>query len=189
MPPQTGARRASTTVGTVAATRGGGMSQRALFGQSMLIGWKPCRARVERVVDARSLSRRDVASCSLRVYGAQRSRCHRPSRRISCTKACLGFHAPKHVHGAQRSRCHRPSRRISCTTACLRRPAQPLPPPVEVDFMHQSMVRFTAHSACPSAFQVYGAQRMSLGILGLRRRAHVPRHFRFTAHSACPSAF
>ena len=49
------------------------MSPVALFGQSMLSCWKPCRARVERVVDARSLSRRDVVPCSFRVYGAERT--------------------------------------------------------------------------------------------------------------------
>jgi len=59
------------------------MSPGALFGQSMLICWMPCRARVERVVDARSLSRRDVAPCSFRIYGAQRSPPASPPRRIS----------------------------------------------------------------------------------------------------------
>ena len=59
------------------------MSPGALFGQSMLIWWKPFRARVECVVGTRSLSRRDVAPCSFRFYGEQRSLPASPPRRIS----------------------------------------------------------------------------------------------------------
>jgi len=63
-------------------TSGGGMCPGGLFGHSMSICWKPCRARVERVVDARSLSR-DVTPCSFRVYGAQRSPPALPRRHFS----------------------------------------------------------------------------------------------------------
>ena len=58
------------------------MSQGGLFGQSVLICWKPCRARVERLVDARSLSRCDVAPCLFWASGAQRSPPASPPRRI-----------------------------------------------------------------------------------------------------------
>ena len=43
------------------------------------------------------------------------------------------------------------------------RPAQPLPPHLKADFMHQSL-GFHA----PKNVEVYGAQRMSLGISWLR---------------------
>jgi hypothetical protein len=156
------------------------MSPGALFGQSMLMCWKPCRARVERVVDERSLSRRDVAPCSFRVNGAQRSPPASPPRRISglrrpallllararpCGPGFLSLHQggllPRHQGG------------LGCATALL------FP---QLALADRISCLATRADSCHAT---------KADCSGLPRRAQPPglaskADFRFTAHSAAP---